>query len=228
MICESIDQAPSDTEKRRKAAREAEHRYRAKHAEKLLAKRISNRVELRAANKRWRDLNRERLLGKAREWYRKNRAQVLAATKKYQALNKEKLAEAGRKWTQKNKAKKVAYNAEYRASHKLEIAQKIRACRQKRLEHYKRVTEKYRISHREIYAESARRRRTREVKWASHSAILAVYAKAKELTAATGIRHEVDHVIPLQGKNVSGLHVETNLRVLTREQNRRKSRSFAA
>jgi hypothetical protein len=59
--------------------------------------------------------------------------------------------------------------------------------------------------------------------WADDSAITAIYAEAKAMTLLTGIPHEVDHVLPLLGKDVSGLHVETNLRVVTRTENRRKS-----
>lgn len=48
------------------------------------------------------------------------------------------------------------------------------------------------------------------------------YEYAAMLTAVTGIPHEVDHIIPLQGKNVSGLHCPENLQILTRSQNRSK------
>jgi hypothetical protein len=55
--------------------------------------------------------------------------------------------------------------------------------------------------------------------WADREAIQAIYAEARKLT---GIPHEVDHIEPLLGKNSSGLHVEYNLRVITRTENRRK------
>lgn len=59
--------------------------------------------------------------------------------------------------------------------------------------------------------------------WADKEAMRAIYAQAQRLTMDTGIPHEVDHVIPLLGKDVSGLHVEYNLRVVHRAVNRRKS-----
>ena len=49
---------------------------------------------------------------------------------------------------------------------------------------------------------------------------------ANSLTRAVGRRYEVDHVIPLQGKLVSGLHVQNNLQVLLKEDNCRKHNSF--
>jgi hypothetical protein len=49
------------------------------------------------------------------------------------------------------------------------------------------------------------------------------YKESTRLTKETGIPHEVDHIIPLQGEIVSGLHVPWNLRVVTKEVNRKKS-----
>lgn len=55
--------------------------------------------------------------------------------------------------------------------------------------------------------------------------MIAFYVKASEITKETGIKHEVDHIYPLQGKIVSGLHVPSNLRIITRSDNRKKSNS---
>jgi excisionase family DNA binding protein len=67
-----------------------------------------------------------------------------------------------------------------------------------------------------------RRRNVRMVPWADGNAIRAIYAEAKRISAETGIPHHVDHIIPLQGEFVSGLHVETNLRIVTRSENLKK------
>lgn len=59
-------------------------------------------------------------------------------------------------------------------------------------------------------------------KWANIYAIRAIYKKAWRLTKKTGVRHEVDHIYPLQGRFACGLHCEANLQILTKEENVRK------
>ena len=56
--------------------------------------------------------------------------------------------------------------------------------------------------------------------------IVAKYQLAAMLSQATGIPHHVDHIIPLQGKNVSGLHTFSNLRVIPGEENVKKSNKY--
>jgi 5-methylcytosine-specific restriction endonuclease McrA len=62
--------------------------------------------------------------------------------------------------------------------------------------------------------------------WANKEAINNIYRDCFLLTKKTGIKHEVDHIVPLRGKNVTGFHVEYNLRIITATENRRKNNKF--
>jgi hypothetical protein len=53
-------------------------------------------------------------------------------------------------------------------------------------------------------------------------AIAAMYTKAKTLSKESGIPMVVDHIVPLRGKHVCGLHVPGNLRIVTRRENTKK------
>lgn len=117
------------------------------------------------------------------------------------AKNKDRHGELTRSWYEQNKYQHLQNSKEWYAANK----------------------------HRKLETTTAREKRCvlATPTWADRELIKELYALAQKLTEQTGIPHEVDHVIPLQGKNVSGLHVETNLQVITAKDNRRKSNKFS-
>ena len=77
------------------------------------------------------------------------------------------------------------------------------------------------------YIVERRKKRDRSMPlWADKKEIQAIYIKAKQLTKETGIKHEVDHIIPSNHPLVCGLHVESNLQILTETDNIIKSNNF--
>ncbi len=119
---------------------------------------------------------------------------------------------AGRRYYEKNKE---AVKARANARPKQEIIRYKRAHKDRNPEYYKALV-------------SVRKRRHRNAtpKWITKEQKLAIrqlYLRAMELTKMTGERYVVDHIVPLISDEVCGLHVPWNLRVITQEENLRKS-----
>lgn len=122
---------------------------------------------------------------------------------------------AHQQWYQENKEHKAVYWAAWQEKNKERTSANYKAWA---------TANKDRVT-----ALSAKRKaikRSAVAPWIDHDAVRAIYAEAARLTAETGVRHEVDHVIPLQGELVCGLHWEGNLQVLTKVENIRKSNRF--
>jgi hypothetical protein len=79
------------------------------------------------------------------------------------------------------------------------------------------------------HAKTAGRRAARQQRtppWSDPVAIRAFYDEALSKSYMTGIKHHVDHIVPLRGRLVSGLHVAANLQVITASENMSKKNNF--
>ena len=121
-----------------------------------------------------------------------------------------------REWQKKNNEKKVAYNLAWRAANP-DLA---RAREDRRKEKYPHRSADWYRAHPEVQARKGIIRLTRKeqatVSWADSAKIAEYYRLSKALTKANafGTKWHVDHIVPLQGKNVCGLHVHSNLRII--------------
>ena len=146
-----------------------------------------------------RDLENAKRLKK--EWYERNKALTI---------------ERARLWALANPEKKHAIH------HKN---------RQKDLEAHNARNREWNKNNKPIKAALQAKRKTAQLQrtpvWDPDAhLIIAKYQLAAMLTKASGIEHHVDHIIPLQGKKVSGLHTFANLRVIPGSDNVKKSNKF--
>ena len=151
----------------------------------------------------WKKENPEKQIASMRKWIENNRELHNTRVKRWQKENPEKVKLAEVAWVKANPEKVKANAKRYIKSHPAEYTARAVASVAKRA---KRVPAWL----------------TTEDKWMMCEA----YKLAKLRTKMFGFVWEVDHVIPLRGKFVSGLHVLTNLQVIPKAENRKKSNNY--
>jgi hypothetical protein len=128
----------------------------------------------------------------------------------WRSKNKEHHALKGSTWAKNNKDKRIEIQKRYRDTN-------IVKC--------KSIQAQWRTKNKTLVnlSTALRRRRIRQAtpRWANKEKIKEIYL------TAIGLGLEVDHIIPLHGDIVSGLHVECNLQLLSKSENSAKGNKYA-
>ena len=126
---------------------------------------------------------------------------------------------ANNKWQRKNKEKAKEYTEAWRAKNKNKIAE---------------VSKEWRSNNKGCVAAHAAKRRNskllRTPKWLTLDQLKQIeleYELAAWCSKTMNTKYHVDHIIPLRGKTVSGLHVPWNLQVIPAEENLKKHNSWS-
>jgi hypothetical protein len=143
-----------------------------------------------------------------------NTKQCMVCEKAWRLLHKDELKEKKKKWDLDNRQS---------------LAAKQKISRAKKRDYYLAKQKEYRTKNRAKRTALENKRRAaklqRTPKWLTKQHFLQMdlfYEAANSLTKELGIRFEVDHIVPLLGKNSSGLHVPWNLQVITKAENMSK------
>lgn len=172
--------------------------------------RAANKARIAEAKRAGALANPEREAARVKAWVEANRERSREIKKAHRARNYVEPAPRTRMPEDERKARAVKRTAKWREDFPEKVAAiNARVVRAPR-------TPEQKARHASVQSLRSRRLRHAQPPWADVAAITAIY-----LAAQRAGKH-VDHIIPLQGKTVCGLHVESNLQLLTQSENSRK------
>lgn len=154
-----------------------------------------------------------------KDYAERNKERRLAYGKKYREENRDKLISYLSEYYQSNKQRAAEYAKEYNTQYYAENKDYI--CK-RNLKWAKSNPDKVRAK----YAKRRAKKLQATPEWLTQDhldQIKGVYTHARDCELITGDNYHVDHIVPLQGKNVCGLHVPWNLQILPAEVNQSKS-----
>lgn len=186
--------------------------------DKVLAQREANKEGISAQRKKHREANAEQIKARQLVWREANREYAREKTAAWRAEDPQRNAASKKAYYEAHKAELLAKQQAYASAN----AEQIRAYHRDR---YQQMPE--------LYVAAAHRRRARKLlatpTWDDELTALTSVEGAdlvRRRNKTTGIKWHVDHVIPLRGKTVSGLHVWNNLQVIPAAANLSKANAF--
>jgi len=139
--------------------------------------------------------------------------------------NKIKQDEYAKAWHKANPNKNSEYGKRYYGNNKDSAAESHRKWRNKNQEKVRAASKKYYRDNKAAAVARRAKRRAAQIKatppWFDKEAVECIYSKAKTMRDRGDDVH-VDHIIPLQGIEVCGLHWSLNLEIVRAEYNRAK------
>ena len=155
----------------------------------------------------------------------------------YRDTNKELIAKYRESfYTKQDKEyfdKLKAYKSEYDKANPLKRLERNRKYRLKNPSKYAAYTAAYKLRYPEVVTNDAAKRRAAKIdrvpSWSTPqdlADIRSIYKACKKISDKTGVKHHVDHIIPLRGKLVSGLHTPTNLQIIPDYLNLQKNNTY--
>lgn len=169
------------------------------------------------------------------KYYINNKAQLRTKSKEYAERNKEHLAKKAKEYHEKNKETIAEYQKRYREDNSKNMPLYKKAYREENIELVKMQNREWKQNNKSKVLAACRRRAiakiNRTVAWADLEEVEQVYADCEEINIAARLagcteKFVVDHIVPLQGVNVSGLHIASNLQIITAKANLEKSNKF--